>query len=89
MDIFDIGLTIFIALSGIIMLVYYISTGKPLKSAVIGAGSGAATLAAAKAISIFAGFSVKINIFTVLVSAILGIPGAVCTVILNVIFSAA
>lgn len=89
MDIFDIGVIAFTALAGIIMLIYYFSSGKPLKSAIIGAGSGAAALALAKLISVIAGITVKINVFTVLISLILGLPGAVCTVILNIIFSAA
>lgn len=83
---FDIGVIIFIALSAVIMAVYFFATRRPVKSALIGAGSGIGALLCAKIISAYAGFCVSVNIFTLLISAILGIPGAACTVILNVVF---
>lgn len=89
MNFFDIGLIAIVLLSIIIMGVYYIKSKHTIRNLFIGSVSGVATLFIAKyALSQFA-VVVSVNIFTIIISLILGVPGALSTVLLNAFFKVA
>ncbi len=72
--------------AAVFMFVFYARTRKPVKNALIGMGSGALSLGAAKLLSMGLGFGFTINVFTCFVSVILGIPGVISMVVLNLLF---
>lgn len=62
-------------ISAIVMLVHYLKSEKPAKTAFLGMGSGAVFLAALHFFGGYVGFEVPLNFFTTVLSLILGIPG--------------
>lgn len=64
-----------VAVSAIVMIVHYLKSGKPAKTAFFGMGSGALFLTLLHFFGEYVGFSVPLNFFTAVLSLILGIPG--------------
>ncbi|MGN0554087.1 MAG: pro-sigmaK processing inhibitor BofA family protein [Oscillospiraceae bacterium] len=74
----DLGELIFylaVVISAIVMLVHYLKSGKPAKTAFFGMSSGAIFLIILHFFGEYVGFSVPLNFFTAVFSLILGIPG--------------
>ena len=69
----------------IIMVAYYAKQSRPVKSAVIGMGSGLAVLFAANLAMPFFGIEIGVNLLTVFISLILGPPGVVFALVMNVV----
>ncbi|MGN1305897.1 MAG: pro-sigmaK processing inhibitor BofA family protein [Oscillospiraceae bacterium] len=66
-----------VAVSAIVMIVHYLKSGKPAKTALFGMGSGALFLTLLHFFGEYVGFSVPLNFFTAVLSLILGIPGVI------------
>ena len=64
----------------------FIRSGKPLKSIVVSAAQGIVSLFALNVVSSFTGIMVSVNIFTMIFSAVLGLPGVASLMIMKVIF---
>lgn len=81
----NIGELIFYAIcviSAVVMLIYYLRGEKPVRSAVLGMGSGAVFLLLLHFFGDYVGFSVPMNFFTAFISLILGIPGVMILALL-------
>jgi len=65
------------AISGIVMLFHYGRSEKPIRRALTGMFSGAASLFAISYIGALLGLTIQINLFTAVVALTLGIPGTV------------
>lgn len=72
------------AVLGIIMLIFYGRTKKPFKNALIGMILGGIALVGVHFVGDGIGISLTLNLFNTMVSLILGIPGVVMLVVLNV-----
>ena len=68
----------------IFMLVYYYRQEHPVKSALFGSLSGLSGFFAAKLIFFAAGVVLPLNLFSLLFSAVLGLPGVVALSILQI-----
>lgn len=64
-------------LLGIIMLIYYRSSKKPIRNAIGGMLSGAFSLMAAHFWGGYIGAALSLNLFNIVVALILGFPGVV------------
>lgn len=62
-------------ISAVVMIVHFLKSGKPAKTAFFGMGSGAVFLVALHFWGGYVGFEVPLNFFTAVFSLILGIPG--------------
>lgn len=87
MKIEDVILIIFCLLLTMVMFSYYIRSKKTIKNSIIGMGSGFIGLGVLYFIGPILNISVNINILTMFISIILGIPGVILIVILNIIFN--
>lgn len=82
----EIGEIIFyiaVIVSAIVMIVHYLKSRKPAKTAFFGMGSGAAFLTALHFFGEYVGFSVPLNFFTAVLSLILGIPGVIIVALME------
>lgn len=64
-----------VVISALVMLVHFLKSGKPAKTAFFGMGSGAVFLTLLHFFGGYVGFEVPLNFFTAVFSLILGIPG--------------
>lgn len=64
-----------VVISALVMLVHFLKSGKPAKTAFFGMGSGAVFLTLLHFFGGYVGFDVPLNFFTAVFSLILGIPG--------------
>lgn len=64
-----------VVISALVMLVHFLKSGKPAKTAFLGMGSGAVFLTLLHFFGGYVGFEVPLNFFTAVFSLILGIPG--------------
>lgn len=64
-------------LLGIIMLIYYGRSKKPVRNAFIGMATGGAGLLGVHFLGGYIGLSLSLNLFNTLVSLLLGIPGVI------------
>lgn len=62
-------------------------SGKPVRGFLKSGLSGICALAAVDIAGIFTGVSLGLNLFTLLVSLFLGLPGIVSVLLLNVVFA--
>lgn len=70
----------------IINIMYYKSTKNPIKKGLIGAASGIAAMIPTGLFMSMAGLPLALNYTTLLLSALLGIPGVILLVIYTVFF---
>ncbi len=59
---------------------------KPLKTAFLSASCGICALCAVNFLALYTGVSISVNFFTSFVSVVLGAPGVICILLLNMIF---
>lgn len=69
----------------IFMLVYYYRQEHPVKSALFGMASGISGFFAAKLVFLAAGIVLPLNLFSILFSAALGLPGVLTLSILQLV----
>ena len=74
--------------SGICVLLWIFKSPKGGRSFLISALQGLAALFAVNLSGMVTGVTVALNYWTAGVAALLGLPGVICTVILNFIFNA-
>lgn len=72
-----------VTVSVIAMLVHYLKSQKPAKTAFFGMGSGAVFLTVLHFFGKYVGFSVPLNFFTAVLSLILGIPGVIIVALME------
>ena len=73
--------------SGICVLLWIFKSPKGGRSFLISALQGLAALFAVNLSGMVTGFTVALNYWTAGIAALLGLPGVICTVILNFIFN--
>ncbi len=71
----DIIIRCALALSAVIMAIYYVKGGTPIRSAFKGMISGALALAAAAFFGGYIGAEISVNAFSAAAAIILGVPG--------------
>lgn len=82
----QIGLIAIAAVIGIVVLAAQCRTGKPMRGILVTGLQGVCALAAVDIAGIFTGVSLALNVFTGGVALILGLPGIVGVLLLNLIF---
>lgn len=86
MDNISVMLIIIFTFAGLVVVVSCVRGSDSLKTFGKSAAAGISSLLILKLCSGFFGFSAALNIFTFIVSAVLGIPGAVGTAVLSTIY---
>lgn len=74
-----------LGISALILLLLHIRTLKPVRSILLHAGIGLAFLVAVNLLSRFTGIKIPVNLYSVLSSAVLGVPAVCGFLILNLI----
>lgn len=75
----QIIVTVFMLVAGIVMLVAYKKSGKPVRNGMVAMGSGVTALVGAS----FLGLGVPLNAYTLVTSVVLGIPGVASLAVIN------
>ncbi len=68
-------------LLGIVMLVYYVKSGKPIRNSFKGMASGAVFLVLTHFFGGIFGIEMPLNLFNCMVSLVLGIPGIILIIL--------
>lgn len=82
----ELGTIIFyiaVVVSSIVMIVHYLKSSRPVKTAFLGMSSGAVFLALLHFFGEYVGFEVPMNFFTAVLSLILGIPGVLILALMS------
>ena len=74
-----------LAMVGIIMLIFYGRTKRPVKNAVIGMSLGGISLVGVHFLGSYIGITMALNLFNTAISLLLGIPGVLMLVVGNFI----
>ncbi len=74
-------------ISGAILLFFVLKSPKGIRSFVLSAFQGLAALFAVNLSGIVTGVSLAVNYWTAGVSAVLGLPGVICMLMMNFIFN--
>lgn len=85
LSIYEIGLILLLIIQFIIMIKYYLSCSKRFSKLCFGFASGIATLYPTLLVISYFGGQISINIFTLSVVSILGIPGTLLIAVASVI----
>lgn len=72
---------------GIVLLRALIKNGKPLRRLLGGALQGWCALAAVNVVGMFSGVSIGLNVFSLAVCGVLGVPGVIALLLLKAIFA--
>ncbi len=74
------GIVCLIAVCGAIK-----KSNKPFKTAFVSAASGVCSLCVVNFLSFYTGVAIALNFTTSFVSVVLGVPGVICILLLNII----
>lgn len=73
------------AVSAIVMLIYYMKSGKPVKNALLGMLSGTAALAAVHFFGGNIGLALPLNGLTAFAALVFGVPGVVVMCVIELL----